>query len=66
MSAQAAALSNPAPLSPEVKDLIAEEVKEQVALENNESASGCARMASRTPRPAAFSACSTMANHMSS
>jgi hypothetical protein len=35
--AQAAALSNPAPLSPEVKDLIANEVKQQIALENNES-----------------------------
>jgi hypothetical protein len=35
--AQAAALSNPAPLSPEVKDLIANQVKQQIALENNES-----------------------------
>jgi hypothetical protein len=35
--AQAAALSNPAPLSPEVKDLIADEVRQQVALENAES-----------------------------
>ncbi|MGD0365379.1 MAG: hypothetical protein ABSC93_31235, partial [Bryobacteraceae bacterium] len=40
--AQAAALSNPAPLTPEVKDLIAEEVKEQVALENKESAAAAA------------------------
>jgi hypothetical protein len=35
--AQAAALSNPAPLSPEVKDLIADEVRQQIALENNEA-----------------------------
>jgi hypothetical protein len=35
--AQAAALSNPAPLSPEVKDLIADEVRQQVALENSEA-----------------------------
>jgi hypothetical protein len=35
--AQAAALSNPAPLSPEVKNLIADEVKRQVALENAEA-----------------------------
>jgi hypothetical protein len=34
---QAAALSNPAPLSPEVKQLIADEVKRQVALENQEA-----------------------------
>jgi hypothetical protein len=36
-AAQAAALSNPAPLSPDVKQMIADEVKRQVALENNES-----------------------------
>jgi len=35
--AQAAALSNPAPLSPDVKQLIADEVRRQVALENAES-----------------------------
>jgi len=35
--AQAAALSNPAPLTPEVKNLIADEVKQQIALENNEA-----------------------------
>ncbi len=35
--AQAAALSNPTPLSPEVKQLIADEVRRQVALENSES-----------------------------
>jgi len=35
--AQAAALSNPAPLSPDVKQLIADEVRAQVALENNEA-----------------------------
>jgi hypothetical protein len=35
--AQAAALSNPAPLTPETKQLIADEVKQQIALENNES-----------------------------
>ncbi len=35
---QAAALSNPAPLTPDVKQLIADEVRRQVALENAESA----------------------------
>jgi hypothetical protein len=35
--AQAAALSNPAPLTPETKQLIADEVRAQVALENNEA-----------------------------
>jgi hypothetical protein len=35
--AQAAALANPAPLSDDVKNLIADEVKQQVALENNEA-----------------------------
>jgi hypothetical protein len=35
---QAAALSNPAPLTPDVKQLIADEVRRQVALENSESA----------------------------
>ncbi len=34
---QAAALSNPAPLTPDVKQLIADEVRRQVALENAES-----------------------------
>ncbi len=34
---QAAALSNPAPLTPDVKQLIADEVRRQVALENTES-----------------------------
>ena len=33
----AAALSNPAPLTPEVKQLIADEVKDQIALENAEA-----------------------------
>jgi hypothetical protein len=36
---QAAALSNPAPLTPDVKALIADEVRRQVALENAESQS---------------------------
>ncbi len=36
--AQAAAMVNPAPLTPEVKQLIADEVKQQVALENTEAA----------------------------
>jgi hypothetical protein len=36
-NAQAAALSNPAPLTPETKQLIADEVRQQVALENSES-----------------------------
>jgi len=36
-AAQAAALSSPAPLSPDVKQLIADEVRSQVALENAES-----------------------------
>jgi hypothetical protein len=35
--AQAAALADPAPLSPDVKNLIADEVKQQIALENTES-----------------------------
>jgi hypothetical protein len=35
--AQAAALANPAPLTPEVKDLIADEVRQQIALENAEA-----------------------------
>ncbi len=34
---QAAALSNPAPLSPEAKQLIADEVRRQIALENAEA-----------------------------
>jgi len=36
--ANQAALANPAPLTPEVKALIADEVKQQVALENHEAA----------------------------
>ena len=36
--ANAAALANPAPLTPDVKELIADEVKQQVALENHEAA----------------------------
>src|ERR1039458_4417588 len=36
-NAQAAALSNPAPLPPATKQLIADEVRQQVALENSES-----------------------------
>ncbi len=36
--AQAAAMVDPAPLTPEVKQLIADEVKQQVALENTEAA----------------------------
>jgi hypothetical protein len=35
--AQAAAMSNPAPLTPETKQLIADEVRSQIALENSES-----------------------------
>jgi len=35
--AQAAALSNPAPMTPDVKDLVAAEVKRQLALENAEA-----------------------------
>ncbi len=35
--AQAAALSNPAPLTPDVKQLVADEVKRQLALENAEA-----------------------------
>ena len=37
VNAQVAALNNPAPLTPEVKQLIADEVRAQVALENAES-----------------------------
>ena len=37
-NAQAAALSNPAPLTPQVKDLISAEVQRQIALENAEAA----------------------------
>jgi len=36
--ANQAAMANPAPLTPEVKQLIADEVKQQVALENSEAA----------------------------
>jgi hypothetical protein len=36
-NAQAAALSDPAPLTPEVKQLISDEVRQQIALENNEA-----------------------------
>jgi hypothetical protein len=39
-AAQAASLGAPAPLSPEAKQLIADEVKRQVALENAESKTG--------------------------
>ena len=39
-NAQAAAMSNPAPLTPETKQLIADEVKQQIALENAESKTG--------------------------
>jgi hypothetical protein len=35
--AQAAALSNPAPLTPETKQLISDEVRQQIALENSEA-----------------------------
>ena len=38
--AQADALSSPAPLTPEVKQLISDEVKSQIALENAESKNG--------------------------
>jgi hypothetical protein len=38
----AAALSNPAPLTPEVKQLIADEVRQEVALENAESQAAAA------------------------
>ncbi|MGA3077423.1 MAG: hypothetical protein ABSG56_27530 [Bryobacteraceae bacterium] len=37
LNAEAAAMSNPAPLTPETKQLIADEVRAQIALENNES-----------------------------
>jgi len=36
-NAQAAALANPAPLTPQVKDLISAEVQRQIALENSEA-----------------------------
>ena len=36
--ANAAAMANPAPLSPDVKQLISDEVKQQIALENTEAA----------------------------
>ena len=36
-NAQAAALSNPAPMTPDVKQLVADEVKRQLALENQEA-----------------------------
>ena len=39
-AATAAALSNPAPLTPDVKQLIADEVKRQIALENAEAKTG--------------------------
>ncbi len=39
-SQQQAALSNPAPLTPDVKNAISDEVKRQIALENEESKSG--------------------------
>ena len=39
-AATAAALSNPAPLTPDVKQLIADEVKRQIALENSEAKAG--------------------------
>ena len=39
-NAQAAAMSNPAPLTPEAKQLIADEVRQQIALENAESKTG--------------------------
>ena len=39
-NAQAAAMSNPAPLTPETKQLIADEVRQQIALENTESKTG--------------------------
>jgi hypothetical protein len=37
VNSQSAALSNPASLTPEVKDLIANEVRQQIVLENNEA-----------------------------
>jgi hypothetical protein len=37
---QAAALSNPTPLTPDTKNLIAEEVRRQIALENSEAQAG--------------------------
>ena len=49
-AAQAAALSNPAPLTPDVKQLIADEVKRQIALENAE-----AQNQNATPDPASSS-----------
>jgi hypothetical protein len=49
-AAQEAALSNPTPLTPDVKQLIADEVKRQIALENAES-----KNASASPDPASSS-----------
>ena len=46
--AQAAALSNPAPMTPDVKALVADEVKRQLALENAE-AQGAAKGADPDP-----------------
>jgi len=46
--AQAAALSNPAPMTPDVKQLVADEVKRQIALENAE-AQGAAKGADPDP-----------------
>ncbi len=48
---QQAALSNPAPLTPDVKNAISEEVKRQIALENEESKTG----AQNEPDPASSS-----------
>ena len=42
VNAQAAALSNPTPLTPETKQLIADEVRAQVALENHEAQTAAA------------------------
>jgi len=39
-NAQAAALYNPAPLTPEVKQMIADEVREQIAIERSEAGAG--------------------------
>jgi hypothetical protein len=50
--AQAAAMSNPAPLTPDVKQLVADEVKRQIALENAE-AQGAAK--NDVPDPASSS-----------
>ena len=50
--AQAAALSNPAPMTPDVKQLVADEVKRQLALENSEASNAAKNV---DPDPASSS-----------